>query len=51
MVDLSVNGTYVRPPGEEQPLRVTRGQPVPLKPGAQVYLGQRWFRYESHRNP
>jgi hypothetical protein len=51
LVDQSANGTYLRPPGQDTPVRVGRGQAVPLKPGAQVYLGQRWFRYESHRNP
>jgi hypothetical protein len=51
LVDQSANGTYLRAPGQDTPARVNRGQAVPLKPGAQIYLGQRWFRYESHRNP
>jgi hypothetical protein len=51
LIDQSANGTYLRLPQQDTPTRVNRGQPIPLKPGAQVYLGQRWFRYESHRNP
>jgi FHA domain len=51
LVDLSANGTYLRQPGEETPVRVAKGESVPLKPGAQIHLGQRWLRYESHRNP
>jgi hypothetical protein len=51
LVDQSANGTWLRLPGQDQPGRVNRGQAVTLKPGAQIHLGQRWFRYESHRNP
>jgi hypothetical protein len=51
LIDQSANGTYLRLPAQDTPTRMNRGQAVTLKPGAQVYLGQRWFRYESHRNP
>ncbi|MEU4427633.1 FHA domain-containing protein, partial [Actinoplanes sp. NPDC024001] len=47
----SANGTYVLPPGTEQSVRLTPGEPLPIRPGTRVELGRRWFRYESHRNP
>ena len=52
VVDLgSANGTFVQLPGDPQRHQLVANQPVVVRPGTQVTLGRRWFRYESHRNP
>jgi hypothetical protein len=52
VVDLeSANGTYVAAPGDTGPHRIAAGVPVNLRPGSRITFGQRWLRYESHRNP
>jgi hypothetical protein len=47
----SANGTFVSLPGDAQQHRLVANQPVVVRPGTQVTMGRRWFRYESHRNP
>jgi FHA domain len=48
VVDLgSSNGTYVEFPGDPQRHQLTAGLPLPLRPGAQVTIGRRWFRFEK----
>ena len=52
VVDLdSANGTYVAAPGDTGPHRIAAGTPVTVRPGSRITFGQRWLRYESHRNP
>jgi len=52
VVDLdSANGTYVAAPGDAGPHRIAAGTPVTVRPGSRITFGQRWLRYESHRNP
>ena len=52
VVDLgSANGTFVQLTGDPQRHQLVPNQPVVIRPGTQVTLGRRWFRYESHRNP
>jgi hypothetical protein len=52
LVDLgSVNGTFIQFPDDPQAHQLPPRQPVVIRPGTQVIMGQRWFRYESHRNP
>jgi hypothetical protein len=52
VVDLdSANGTYVATPGDAGPHRIAAGVPVTVRPGSRIAFGQRWLRYESHRNP
>ncbi len=52
VVDLgSANGTYVQLPGDPERHQLVANQPVAVRPGTQVTIGRRWFRYESHRNP
>ncbi len=51
VVDLgSTNGTRLQRPGEA-PSRVAAHALTPITPGTIVWLGERWIRYESHRNP
>jgi FHA domain len=48
VVDLgSANGTFVDLPGDPQRHQLTVGVPMPLRPGAQVTIGRRWFRFET----
>ncbi|MEV6525054.1 FHA domain-containing protein [Longispora sp. NPDC051575] len=49
VVDLaSANGTYVTLPGSA-PFRAVPGEPIVLRPGTRITVGERWVRYESHR--
>lgn len=43
----SANGTWVRPPGVAQPLRLPPGQPVPLGVGSDVHLGGRILQLQD----
>ncbi len=43
----SANGTWVRPPGSAQPLRLPPGQPVPLGVGADIHLGGRILQLQD----
>jgi hypothetical protein len=47
----SANGTFVAAPGDQQRHQLAPNQPVVVRPGTQVTMGRRWFRYESYRNP
>jgi hypothetical protein len=52
VVDLgSANGTFVAIPGGPERQQLVANQPVVVRPGTQITMGRRWFRYESHRNP
>jgi hypothetical protein len=52
VVDLgSANGTYLAYPGDAQRVQLRPNEPVVVRPGAQVTVGRRWLRFESHRNP
>ena len=52
VVDLgSANGTYLALPGDQQRHQLAPNQPVVVRPGTQITMGRRWFRYESNRNP
>ncbi|NMD55293.1 MULTISPECIES: FHA domain-containing protein [Tsukamurella] len=43
----SANGTWVRPPGAAQPLRLPPGQPVPLGVGSDIHLGGRILQLQD----
>ncbi|BDD84089.1 hypothetical protein TPB0596_38520 [Tsukamurella pulmonis] len=43
----SANGTWVRPPGAAQPLRLPPGQPVPLAVGSDIHLGGRILQLQG----
>ncbi|MGZ9827608.1 FHA domain-containing protein [Tsukamurella ocularis] len=43
----SANGTWVRPPGAAQPLRLPPGQPVPLGVGSDLHLGGRILQLQD----
>lgn len=43
----SANGTWVRPPGAAQPLRLPPGQPVPLGVGSDIHLGGRILQLQN----
>lgn len=43
----SANGTWVRPPGAPQPLRLPPGQPVPLGVGSDIHLGGRILQLQD----
>ncbi|VDR39261.1 FHA domain [Tsukamurella paurometabola] len=43
----SANGTWVRPPGAAQPLRLPPGQPVPLGVGSDIHLGGRMLQLQD----
>jgi hypothetical protein len=50
VVDLgSANGSYVELPGDPQRHMLVPQRPVVIRPGAQITMGRRWIRYESHR--
>ena len=52
VVDLgSANGTFVALPGDQERHQLAPNQPFVVRPGTQVTMGRRWFRYESYRNP
>jgi hypothetical protein len=52
IIDLgSANGTFVQLPGDPQRHQLAANEPVSIRPGTQVTMGRRWFRFESHRNP
>ncbi|GIG56978.1 hypothetical protein Lfu02_13500 [Longispora fulva] len=44
----SANGTWIELPGSER-FRAVPGEPVVLRPGSRITVGERWLRYESHR--
>ena len=44
----SANGTFVQPPGSA-PFRALPAEPVVIRPGTRITVGERWLRYESHR--